>query len=301
MLIKLEHIECNLCRSNKYRILYRKPDNCRWINQFEFPIVQCKSCNLVYVNPRPTLESMSYYYSNAYHTNRDTEKHIRRYQNQSDLLPALDNEKILDIGCAQGDFLMYLKKLYPNVQAYGCDYYSDRVKSSEINFCNKLLHQCKYESNYFDFVTAWAVFEHLHDPDLYFKEVYRILKPGGRFIFLVTNSESLWSRRGFREDIPRHLYHFSRKSLQKYALKNNFSFKKLLYNNKIFDGRGFGTFRFLLGRLAGVSWERLYFNELNLAQLLFLKAGSFIDKILFSIDWEQKMGRSGIIVVEFEK
>jgi 2-polyprenyl-3-methyl-5-hydroxy-6-metoxy-1,4-benzoquinol methylase len=38
----------------------------------------------------------------------------------------------------------------------------------------------------FDIVTAWAVFEHLHNPSDYFFEVQKVLKPGGKFIFLVT-------------------------------------------------------------------------------------------------------------------
>lgn len=40
----------------------------------------------------------------------------------------------------------------------------------------------------FDLVTANMVVEHLDDPEAQFREVYRILKPGGRFIFHTPNA-----------------------------------------------------------------------------------------------------------------
>ncbi|RJQ23947.1 MAG: class I SAM-dependent methyltransferase [Nitrospiraceae bacterium] len=301
MILNYEHIGCDLCGSANYKVRYRKPDVVRWINQFEFPVVECRDCGLVYVNPRPTPESMAAYYPKGYHSNRDKERHRLRYEVEVSHLPPLNNERVLDIGCAEGDFLMHLKDKFSGIQAFGCDYYSDKVKSPDIKFFNKALNDCNFENSFFDVITAWAVFEHLHYPDKYFAEVHRILKSGGRFIFQVTNSESLFSKKCYSEDIPRHLFHFSKKTLSSYAEKHGFKFRKILYDNSVFDGRGYGAFRILFWKLLNITWEDLYYKNINVFQHAVLKFGSLIDRIVFFTDWERRLGMSGMIIAEFQK
>jgi ubiquinone/menaquinone biosynthesis C-methylase UbiE len=296
----LEHVSCDFCGCNEYYIRYRKPDTWLWINQFEYPVVECNVCSLVYINPRPTQNSMADFYANEYHNNRDTEEFIKKYEFESSYLPELSNENVLDIGCAKGDFLIFMKKKYSGISIYGIDYYSETVNSDEINFKQKLLYESGYSDEFFDIITAWAVFEHLHTPSLYFREISRILKKGGKFIFLVTNSESLYGKRAFIEDIPRHLYHYSEKSLKNYAEKFGFSMK-VHYDDRIWDGRGSGTFHYTLSSLFGVTWEKRYFNQLNLFHIFAGKLGTFLDSIVFRTHWEAKKRCSGVIIVEFIK
>ncbi len=301
MEIYFEHVECDLCHSKEYTVRYRKPDTWSRLNQFEFPVVECNNCGLVFVNPRPTLDSMRFYYPENYYDNRDDELHQKRYSVQEEFLPKLTNEKILDIGCARGDFLIYLKKKYPLIRAYGIDYFSDKVNSKDITFYKKLLTECYFQDSEFDFVTAWAVFEHLHKPSEYFKEVNRILRKNGEFIFLVTNAESLYGKKAYIEDIPRHTYHFSEKTLNKYADKYGFKLTNCVYDDRIFDGRGLGTFYYTFTSLSGVTWGKRSFNNINFFQRIVGLCGEYLDKIIFKTHWEAKLKRSGIIVVEFTK
>lgn len=296
----LEHIKCDFCGCNEYHIRYRKPDTWLWLNQFEYPVVECKNCSLVYVNPRPTQDSMADFYVNEYHDNRDTEEFLKRYEYECEYLPKLTNENVLDIGCAKGDFLIFLKKKYPDISIYGIDYFSEHVNSDEIIFEQELLDESTYPDEFFDIITAWGVFEHLHTPSQYFKKVSKILKKGGKFIFLVTNSESFYGKKAFIEDIPRHTYHYSEKSLKNYANKFGFSMK-VQYDDQIWDGRGTGTFYHTLSSLFGVTWERRYFNQLNIFQKIAGNVGQFVDSIIFRTHWEVKKRRSGVIIVEFIK
>lgn len=299
--MEFEHCTCDLCGGSNYHVRYRKPDTWLWLNQFEFPVVECINCGLVYVNPRPTQKTMAYYYPTNYHDNRTTEQHLYRYKIQSEYLPKLTNEAILDIGCAKGDFLIYLKQKYKDIKLFGMDYYCNSVNSEEISFQQKDLPQCNYASDQFDIVTAWAVFEHLHEPSEYFQEVSRILKGNGKFIFLVTNSESLYGRHAFTEDIPRHLYHFSEKTLKRYADKYGFTLSNMWYDDRVFDGRGHGTFRHLIPSLLGITWEDRYFTDRNRILQCSERIGNLADSVIFSRHWEAKCKRSGIIVVEFTK
>jgi SAM-dependent methyltransferase len=45
-----------------------------------------------------------------------------------------------------------------------------------------------FRDNSFDLITANMVVEHLHQPDIQFGEIYRVLKPGGVFVFHTPNA-----------------------------------------------------------------------------------------------------------------
>ena len=51
-----------------------------------------------------------------------------------------------------------------------------------------------YKDNYFDFVIAGELIEHLFDPDHLFMEAYRVLKPGGHLLLTTPNLGS-WHNR----------------------------------------------------------------------------------------------------------
>jgi len=299
--IGMEYVVCDLCGSGKYKIRYKKPDTWLWLNQFEYPTVECLDCGLVYVNPRPREEFLHLFYPAGYHASRDTAEHLKRYEIQSRFMPVLEKEKILDIGCAQGDFLIFLKNKYRGISAYGVDLYSDKINSEDIEFYKKGLMECNFKDEEFDVITAWAVFEHLLYPAKFFKEVSRILKKKGKFIFLVTNSESIYGRYAYCEDIPRHTYHYCEKTLRLYAEKNGFKFNKCIFDDSVFDGRGTGLFFNILSSIVGLSWADRRDKRINPFQKLFVRAGNLLDKIIFKYHWESFFRRSGIMIAEFEK
>jgi ubiquinone/menaquinone biosynthesis C-methylase UbiE len=271
------------------------------LNQFEFPVVECLKCKLVYVNPRPVFEDMIHFYPSSFYSCREGKEWENKYKIEMSFMPDLSNETILDIGCAAGGFLDYLKQHNSNIDIYGVDAFSNSVTSNKIKFYNTNLKSAEFKDSMFDIITAWAVFEHLHDPAENFEEVYRILKRGGKFIFLVTNSNSLYGKVAYAEDIPRHLYHFSPLTLRFFAQKYGFTLSGINYDNRIWDGRGKGTFYHLLQTAAGVSWQKRFLNETSMFQKAAGHIGKKMDHLFFSSNWEARMKRSGIMIVQFEK
>ena len=71
--------------------------------------------------------------------------------------------------------------------------------------------------NSFDAITLWHVLEHVHQLHGYIEHLKRILKPKGKIFIAVPNYQSRDSGiyRSFwaAYDVPRHLYHFSPKSV----------------------------------------------------------------------------------------
>lgn len=298
---RLEHVACDLCGTDKYVERYRKPDTWLYLNQFQYPVVECANCGLVYVNPRPVAADSDRYYPPGYHDDRNDGKHVDRYALQYSYVEAYRFNTVLDIGCARGDWLEYLNKRLPGSELHGVDAFSNFVNCNTVRFQKKFLYDADLNSNYFDLVTAWAVLEHVHTPSAYFEVISRVLKKDGKFIFLVTNSESFYGKYAYVEDIPRHLYHFSEKTLSQYAQKYALNVVDIFYDDRFWDGRGMGAFYYGMGKLFGVNWNQISLKKLNIIQKLAMRFGSILDKIIFHYHWEEKLKRSGIIIVVMEK
>jgi SAM-dependent methyltransferase len=259
--------QCNCCGSNRIHFRYSQPDALFYPDEW-FDINQCEECGLGFVNPRPKLEEMDKYYpARFYDTFQENAAHHRRYSRQAAFLPTLrahssgQRYKLLDIGCAKGGFPRYMKSL--GWDAEGVEIGANAESSPDIPVHRKPLDRCNLPSEHYDAITAWAVFEHLHDPQAYFQEVSRILKKGGSFVFLVTNFESLSSYGLFREDIPRHLHLFTEKSVKKYLSDNGLKLVKRNYSKQIYGMIPANILFYLYNRIRGESlmWKDLPANR----------------------------------------
>lgn len=299
--MNLEHITCDLCGSEDYTVRYRKPDNWLWLNLFEYPVVECQRCKLVYVNPRPSFEEMGKFYPAGYHDNRNEKTHLQRYSAQFEYISKIEAANILDIGCARGDWLSFIHEQWPKINLYGVDTFSNGVNNCKIKFQKTSLPKADLPESYFDLITAWAVLEHVHTPNAYFYEVSKILKNGGKFVFLVTNSESIYGKRAYQEDIPRHLYHFSESTLEQYAHKNGLKLDSVSYEERFWDGSGRGAIRYGVVKALGISWREIRNNELSPLKRILLNLSTLADEFIFGCKWESFLRRSGIIVVTMSK
>lgn len=136
-------------------------------------------------------------------------------------LNALENGKVLDIGCGNGHLIKRLAKMGWDVE--GMDF--DPVA---VEYCNQQglnaragdFFELNYPSNTYDAVTMSHVIEHVPDPLKTLKEIHRILKPGGKIVMATPNSESWMYTDLFKGDWlslhpPAHIHIFNLKNLSK--------------------------------------------------------------------------------------
>jgi ubiquinone/menaquinone biosynthesis C-methylase UbiE len=96
------------------------------------------------------------------------------------------NDVLLDAGC--GRTTPILKKFLGKAKTLiGVDLEDCTEPTAEIKYIKGDISSIKVPDNSTDVVISRAVLEHVINPDLVFKEVNRILRPGGSFIFLVPN------------------------------------------------------------------------------------------------------------------
>lgn len=108
----------------------------------------------------------------------------------SSLLKDVKNKKVLDLGCGTGRHTEILKKRGAKVWGIDISPKMLDIAKSEIkgvDFKVGSVYQLPYKSNFFDIVVAGLVVGYFRNLDKAFKEIYRVLKINGIFVFSLTN------------------------------------------------------------------------------------------------------------------
>jgi SAM-dependent methyltransferase len=227
----LETVACNLCGCERHTKVYEMPDR-RFFREEFFTVVECDRCGLGFVNPRPARSEIQKYYPPEYYQGPPTASHgrylTRRFTREASYLKELEHgsarRKLLDVGCANGDFPRFMAARGWEVEGVEISESSQRI--TDFRVYTQEFQDIPVNEPTYDAVTAWAVLEHVHDPMAYFRKASQVVKKGGLFVFLVPNFCSVASRHLFCEDIPRHLYFFTRETVREYLQKTGFALDK---------------------------------------------------------------------------
>ena len=116
---------------------------------------------------------------------KSSEHPYRKYEEK--ILSTLKNtDTILDAGC--GRSAPILRKFYGKTKTLiGVDLEEPTKGMQGIKYIKGDISSIDISSNTVDVVISRAVLEHVSNPIPIFKEIHRILKPGGSFVFLVPN------------------------------------------------------------------------------------------------------------------
>jgi SAM-dependent methyltransferase len=251
--IKTEYVNCDLCGSSDHGLLYSRLDP---ITGGEFNLVECR-CGMAFVNPMPTPDCIPLLYPEDYLTGK--ERQHSAYQRMIRLLPRGSAGRLLDIGCGRGEFIHYASEVGWDTEGVDLmDWDSPYAVSIRVgNFLTMDLPMGTY-----DVVTAWALLEHVSKPSLFFEKISRLLKKGGRLVFVVPNISAVGMRHSCTEDIPRHLWLFSPRAVRSYLERYGMELASILHDGRIYRAYPFGLLRYgLSGRNRRVRRCALYENR----------------------------------------
>ncbi|MEO7394606.1 MAG: class I SAM-dependent methyltransferase [Chitinophagaceae bacterium] len=204
-----------------------------------FAIAECNDCSLRFTQDVPDEDSISpYYKSENYISHTNTSKGLinRLYQavrkitlqQKRKLIEKTTGRKkgqLLDVGSGTGAFVNEMKENGWQVTGLEPDADAVSVAKQLYNLELKNINQFyKLPADSFDAITLWHVLEHVHVLPAYVKQLKMLLKNDGKLFIAVPNytskDGSVYNDDWAAYDVPRHLYHFSPKSIKVLVEKN---------------------------------------------------------------------------------
>ena len=201
------------------------------VSNEKFDVVFNEKFQCLETTPQPALEKLgSYYESEKYISHTDASKSfvdqlyqiVKKFtlQKKVKLVKKITpGTSILDVGCGTGDFLKVCQQHHFNVVGVEPNEKARALAISKLGTKTKMysdLFEIKKEQ--YDVITLWHVLEHVPNLEAYVQKLTSLLKPNGVLIIAVPNYKS-FDAKHYGEfwaayDVPRHLWHFSKKSIQ---------------------------------------------------------------------------------------
>ena len=247
-------VNCPICDMNDCHFVLSGRD--KLINiKGVFDLVECNRCNLMYLNPQPTMKLLYKHYSHDYpgSSNRNLKQIVFRKSFKDNILYRLfllskkgvidsinrshilsTHTRLLDIGSGNGGFLYALNEV-KGVRGIGVEIDKTAVEFSKntlnLNIQLNTFKNFDYAGKKFDVVTMFEYFEHELDPNYTLKKVKKLLKENGLLVIELPNIESflfkIFGKNWVNLDLPRHVFHYSPITITKILKKNGYEIIKI--------------------------------------------------------------------------
>jgi 2-polyprenyl-3-methyl-5-hydroxy-6-metoxy-1,4-benzoquinol methylase len=235
---------CAICGSTTATHVYRHA----W-----FPVVRCNGCGLVYADEKLSEQDLEPVYSGDcyselyFYTQENIDVKIaadslHEFRRVDKLVPA--GGRLLDFGCARGSFIRMLmeSELGSRWRCEGIDINPDEIAMGQaqgmpVRLENLFSTTIPPES--YDVITAFAVFDHMHDPRETLRIFRHILKDKGKILVVTTNYDALIFQLGvLAARFSESLFRFF---TERVFCKSHFYYFNSRTMNRILNDAGFRT------------------------------------------------------------
>ena len=259
-----------------------------------FDIVECEVCSIRTTTPFPDKKIIGNYYSSDDYISHDDKvsgifdsiyRLVRTYQlnKKKKLIEKYYNKtngKVLDIGCGAGDFLQYMKENHWNINGVDTSNKARKIANKKLNI--KVMDPQYWINNKekYDVITCWHSLEHVHEPWVYLDKIKKSLTQDGFVIVALPNYQStdakIYKEFWAAYDTPRHLYHFTIKSMDKIIKPHGLNIESIYRMNfdpfyvSMLSAKHMGK-SFMSGLINGFkSWILSIFSKDRCSSLIFI-------------------------------
>ena len=111
----------------------------------------------------------------------------------------IKGDKLLDVGCANGDLTLRLKEALESSAAFGIEISPQRAEIARMKGINVIQMDIEevplpFDDSTFDVIICTEIMEHLYNPSHLLRETRRCLKTGGNCIIMIPNLASWYNR-----------------------------------------------------------------------------------------------------------
>jgi SAM-dependent methyltransferase len=235
-------LACPICQQNTLSQTSHKCTD--YLSKHTFSLLNCHACGC-YITQGiyPTTD----YYGTAYYNSKKgkfsplIEKIFRfnHKRNAQFFYKNFQPKRVLEMGCGRAYILRELKQL--GVQVYCLESAGAAewiLKNEEVNVLTTEQENIwPFEPEFFQLIVFWHVFEHLPDPITALEQATQVLDKGGVLCISVPNVSSYQAQLGlatwFHLDVPRHLFHFSKKGLIELLERHDYEILKVTSGDAI--------------------------------------------------------------------
>lgn len=286
---------CPICHGDKLKNYAECKDY--FTSGEKFHLFQCNNCHFILTADAPNEKEIGEYYkSESYISHTNTSKglinkvyhKVRTYMinKKANLVwsfSEVKKGKLLDVGAGIGLFVQKMKQ--KGWDAMGIETSKVAREYAQKQFCIELKstnYWSQIKPYSLDVITLWHVLEHISSINEIWDKFHQALTPNGLLIIALPNCDSHDAKK-YKEhwaayDVPRHIWHFTPKTLELLAKKHHFK----IIGKKTMPFDGFyiammsekyknSAYPLLKGFLTGIiGWFKSLFNASNSSSIIYI-------------------------------
>lgn len=266
----MKYQNCSLCSADCARAIFNKD---------KITYYYCTRCQFLFSCPEnnANFENCFENYEPAYidylTNSGDKEKNLFYFLKWIKGFCSFEGERVLDIGAGSGKQVCFLRQR--GIEAYGIEpakaLYSEFLAKEPYFFCETIEEFTETSvGGKFGVVLACDVIEHVKRPDIFFKNIFRVLAPGGWLFITTPDIRSLLAKLSGKRWHYYNKYHMSYFSKQTIVA---------LAGHCGFDEMGFAR----LPRLKSLGYIMKYLNNFVM-QSSCIKLPKWIENVIIPIN-----------------
>jgi SAM-dependent methyltransferase len=216
------------------------------IEKAPWRVYRCATCELGFLDPRPSQKEMAQFYEKEYFLEKydeglalDSPNFEKRLRGEAHRIKFIRSRKpsgrVLDIGCGYGYFLFACQRVGYKVAGVDTSHWAVHYAEHRLGLSAMRgeMDEVDFPPRSFDIITMWHILEHVRNPNLTLRKARDWMKEDGIIVIDVPNYKGTDAQARWLEwdgwSLPYHLWHFTYGSLK--SLLDNHGFEVIEYKD----------------------------------------------------------------------